>query len=168
MKKIILLSVLLLSSLSVFAQDYGHCNFGELLSAMPETEAAEKKLQEFNNQLIAQGEEKAKVLQTEYDAYVAAKQGGNEAPVQLAKREEKLNRMQQELAAFEQEAQVKLNNKRNELLKPVIDRANNAIETVAKEGGYKLIFDTSVFNAVLFAEESKDVMPLVKAKLGVK
>ena len=30
-----------------------------------------------------------------------------------------------------------------------------------------MIFDTSIFNAVLYLEESDDVMPLIKAKLGL-
>lgn len=168
MKKIILLTALFISSISLFAQDYGHCNFGDLISQMPETEKSETELQAFNDKLVADGEAKGKALQTAYDAYVAAKQSGAESPLQLAEREKKITALQQDLAAFEQRAQLELNNKRNELLEPVINRANEAIEAVAKENGFKLIFDTSVFNAVLFAAESKDVMSLVKAKLGIE
>ena len=41
------------------------------------------------------------------------------------------------------------------------------VEQVAQENNFQLIFDTSMFNAVLFAAESEDVMPMVKAKLGI-
>lgn len=168
MKKIILLFTLLVAGTSLFAQDYGHCNFGELISQMPETKSSEQELQEYNKTLIDEGEKKAEALQAEYEAYQAARAGGDESPRQLAEREKKITAMQQALAAYEQEAQGKLNKKRNELLEPVINKANAAIEAVAKENGYKLIFDTSVFNAVLFAADSKDVMDLVKAKLGIE
>lgn len=168
MKKLSLLLVLCLSFTGLFAQQYGHCNFGELLSLLPETEVAEKQLQEFNDKLVGQGEEKAKVLQAEYQAYEAARASGAESPLQLGEREKKITKMQQELSTFEQQAQGQLDNKRNELLKPVIDRANAAIETVSKANGFTLVFDTSVFNAVLFAEDSQDVMELVKTELGIE
>lgn len=168
MRKIILLWAALLAAPALFAQDYGHCNFGELLSLMPETKASETELQTFNEQLVAEGEKRGEALRSEYQAYETARKSGTESPVQLAEREKKITRMQQELAAYEQDAQTKLNNKRNELLEPVITRANEAIEAIAKENGYLLIFDTSMFNAILFAEDSKDIMPLVKARLGIK
>ena len=54
------------------------------------------------------------------------------------------------------------------LLKPLLDRAEAAIKTVAKENGYSYIFDSSKGGAVLYSPESEDVLPLVKAKLGIK
>ncbi|MEL6356464.1 MAG: OmpH family outer membrane protein, partial [Bacteroidota bacterium] len=143
-------------------------NFGELLSSMPETETAEKELQAFNDELVAKGTEMEEKLNVELEAYLKARDSGTESPIQLAAREEKLQQGRNELASFQQKAQTDLNNKRQELLGPVIEKATEAIEAVAKEGSYLLIFDTSVFNAVLFADESIDVMDKVKAKLGLQ
>jgi outer membrane protein len=53
------------------------------------------------------------------------------------------------------------------LYSPIIKKAEDAINAIAKEKGYSYIFDTSV-GAVLFAQESDDVMSLVKAKLSLK
>jgi outer membrane protein len=44
--------------------------------------------------------------------------------------------------------------------------AKKAIEQVAKENGYTYIFDTSV-GAVLYWEESDNVLSLVKKKLNL-
>jgi outer membrane protein len=57
--------------------------------------------------------------------------------------------------------------KKEELYSPIIKKAEDAINAIAKEKGYSYIFDTSV-GAVLFAQESDDVMALVKAKLSLK
>ncbi len=151
----------------IFAQQYGHLNFGELLSAMPATEASEKQLQEFNDQLVAEGEKKAAALDAGIKDFQAKEASGDYTPRQLEEMKQKLVQQQQELVAFEREAQVKLNQKRNELLEPVVTKANAAVESVAKANGMKLIFDTSVFNAVLFADDSKNVMDLVKKELGI-
>jgi outer membrane protein len=50
----------------------------------------------------------------------------------------------------------------------LLDRVQQAINEVGKEGGYNMIFDTSVFNTILFAMDSNDIEPLVKAKLGIE
>ena len=54
-----------------------------------------------------------------------------------------------------------------QLLKPIFEKADAAIKAIGKEGGFQMIFDSSTFNVLLFAEDSADIMPLVKAKLGL-
>jgi outer membrane protein len=44
----------------------------------------------------------------------------------------------------------------------------DAINEIGKEGKYTMIFDTSIFNTILFARDSDDLEPLVKGKLGIK
>ena len=56
--------------------------------------------------------------------------------------------------------------KREELYKPILERVNAAMQAVAKENGYLLVFDTST-NVLLYADEALDVTNLVKAKLGL-
>ena len=57
---------------------------------------------------------------------------------------------------------------RNEMLKPIVARAQTAIDEVAKENGYVMVFDTSIFGAIMYAKDTEDIMPLVKAKLGIE
>jgi outer membrane protein len=56
-----------------------------------------------------------------------------------------------------------------ELFAPVTDKADKAIKDVGKENGYIYIFDLSQ-NQIVYFDESKstNVMPLAKAKLGLK
>jgi outer membrane protein len=67
---------------------------------------------------------------------------------------------------FQENAEKKLQDRQQEVLKPIIDRAKKAIEDVAKENGYTYIFDTSV-GALLYQQDSEDILPLVKKKLGL-
>jgi outer membrane protein len=54
------------------------------------------------------------------------------------------------------------------LIQPVMDKARNAIDEVAKEKGLIYVFDLSQGNPVYTSPESLDLLPLVKAKLGIQ
>lgn len=149
-----------------FSQEYGHVNFGNLLSAMPNTKSAETQLESYNQELIAAGEKMVKELQTEFRAVQADQE--NIAPVKLREYEMKFQQRQQEIVQYEQQISVKLEQKRQELLGPLIKQARDAIDAVAKEKGLKMVFDSSLFNALLFTEESTDLLPAVRAKLGIE
>ena len=88
-------------------------------------------------------------------------------PAQQAPQEAALQKEQQEIMAYEQEVMQLVDAKRQELLKPIFDKAQNAINDVAKSNGYIMVFDTSIPNAVLFVQDSDDIMAMVKTKLGI-
>ena len=164
----VLTLVVMTGSAYLYGQKYGHCNLGGLIAQMPETKAADSELETFQKQLVAKGEEMATKFQQNYAAFVKDAQEGILTPKQQQERQGALQQEQQAILQYEQEITQKVNEKREELLKPLFDKATEAIKAVAKENGYVMIFDTSVFNAVLFATDTEDVLPLVKAKLGLK
>ena len=147
------------------AQEYGHLNFANLLSAMPGIEAAEGQLESYNQELVQEGER----MVTELRARVEEVQVQVEdlPPVRLEELRAELARERDAIAAYEQQLPGKLEAKRQELLGPLIQQARDAINAVAEENGYLMIFDTSLFNTVLYAQDSDDIMDLVKAKLGI-
>ena len=162
----VLLIVLSLSA-NVQAQKFGHFNTGLMLEAMPEVEAADKELASLRDNMIAKGEKMAKTWQDDYMALATQVNQGTISPADQQAKEEALTKRQQEIAAYEQEILQKIGVKREELLAPILQRLDAAIKAVGEENGYTMIFDSSVMNAILFLEESDDVMPLVKAKLGM-
>lgn len=166
-KSLILFSFLLSGFFHAGAQQYAHLNFGNLISLMPETEAANAELEAFQKQLVAEGEKMAEQFQKDYGEFVVAVQGGDLAPKDQQLRQQQLQKKQQEIQAYEQKVIQDVQAKRDELLGPIIDKAQKAIGEVAKEKGYKMVFDTSSFNSVLFAQDSLDILELVKAKLGI-
>jgi len=70
------------------------------------------------------------------------------------------------IAQFEQESQQRIMEKSEELLKPIRDRVQKAIDDVAKENSYSYVFDASL-GFILYADESTDASSKVKAKLGL-
>ena len=80
--------------------------------------------------------------------------------------EEELYSMQQRLQTTYQTAQQDVEQKRGEYLKPINERMSKAIQEVGAANNYTYIFDSVA--AVYISPEADDVMPLVKAKLGIK
>lgn len=168
--KRMLLTALLLSGLmtAATAQKYGHLNFGNMLSLMPQTKTADEQLAAFQKDLEAKGEKMAVEFKGNVAKFIAESQTGTMSPKEQQTRQDTLAKEQEAIRAYEQEVAMKVSAKREELLKPLIDMLEKAIAEVAKENGYLLIFDTSSFNAILYAKETDDVLPLVKKKLGIQ
>lgn len=165
----LLIAFLALGATFSFAQDkYGHLNFGNLIALMPETKAADAAIETFQKDLVAQGEKMAEDFRNKYAKLVSDDQAGTLTPKQAQEKAAVLEKEQQSILAFEQEVVQKVQAKRQELLKPIIDKAQAAIKTVAEQNGFAMIFDSSVFNSILFAENTEGVMPLVKAQLGIQ
>ena len=168
MKKLLFLLLLSGITFSVSAQKYGHLNFGNLLSAMPETKVADETLKKFQQDLVAKGDTMAKKFQEKYVATSKDVQEGKLSPLQQQTREAELKKEQETIVAYEREISQKVQAKREELLTPIIDKAEKAIADLAKAEGYVMVFDTSVFNAILFAQETDDLMPKIRTNLGIK
>ena len=162
---IILFSTIFITG--IFAQKYGHLNSGNLIMSIPEAQSAEKELVAYRSQLIEAWKKKGQTLQEdalklkqEYDTGNLSKLKAQERQAALAKREEELRKEEMEIGQ-------KIEKRREELLKPIFDKIDVALKELGKEHGYTMIFDTSIFNALLYVRESDDVMPLLKAKLGL-
>jgi outer membrane protein len=79
-----------------------------------------------------------------------------------------LQDMQQRIQSYQVNAQQQLQQKQGELLQPVFDKAEKAIEEVAKEKGLIYVFDVGTKVVLYKSNESMDVLPLVKARLGIQ
>lgn len=151
-----------------FTQKYGHLNLGNVVAMMPETKTADTLLAAYQTQLIAKGEAMAKTFEENYKKYALDAQSGTVPPVQMQAKEEALQKERDAIVAYDKEIQTLVQQKREELLKPIFDKVQVAIQAVSKEGGYVMVFDSSVFNTLLFAVDQDDLMPQVMLKLGVK
>ena len=65
-------------------------------------------------------------------------------------------------------AETEFESKRAELLKPILDKIQNAINTVGKEKGYTYVLDLATGAAVYVGTDAVDCTNDVKAKLGIK
>lgn len=170
MKKslILLFAAMLAFSASAFAQKtvkLGHINSSDLMQIMPGKDSAQSAFEA--EVKILDGELKA--MQEELEKKLNDYQERKSQMTELIRstKEQELNDLNQRIQIYQQNAQKKLQEKEAELLQPIIDRAKQAISDVAKENGYTYIFDTSA-GAVLYQQDSDDILNLVKKKLGLK
>ena len=170
MKKIIKTSFLFIAFLSMTAtmqaQKFGYVHSAAILSEMPEVKQADSNLETLQKQLYKKGEGMVELLQKDYAAVQQKVAAGELSPKQQEDEVKKLETRQAEIAKFEQEMEQQLVAKREELLKPIYDKVNQAIKDVAKDGGYQMIFDAST-SILLYAEDGADVSEQVKTKLGI-
>jgi len=147
-------------------QKLGHLNSVELLSALPEWQAAESNLETFSKQLQAQYQNQLQEYQTKAQKLQEEQQAGRVTQVDLEQRSQELYTLQQAITQFEQTAQQQVGQKRETLFNPIIEKAQKAIEEVAAEQGFSYIFDLSV-GTVVYSPPSDDVSAFVKTKLGL-
>lgn len=168
MKKILFLLAVVIS-VSTFGQGkqkFGHINSNDLLMAMPENQQARDALQAHSKELETQMMAMQAELEQKYNDYLAKKDSLS-ALIQKTK-ESELNDLNTRIQAFQQTAQQDLQEKEAELLKPIIEKARNTIREIASEKEYTYVFDTSTGALVFWPEDSDDLLPLVKAKLGIQ
>lgn len=164
MKKSLVILAVLLVSIAANAQKFGYVNTQELFMQMPELKDVQARMDSLNkqyeNMLMQMQEEYQKKLQD----YQQKQNTLPEAMRQI--QEEELYSMQQRLQTTYQTAQQDVEQKRGEYLKPVNERMTKAIQEVGAANSYTYIFDAAA--AVYIAPDADNVMPLVKAKLGIK
>ncbi|NNE25514.1 MAG: OmpH family outer membrane protein [Saprospiraceae bacterium] len=161
-----ILALLVFASFSVNAQKFGYINSALLLSEMPEVKSADSQLETYQSQLVSKGEDMVKAFETKYQKYAQEANNGVLSQVQMQQKEAELGQEQQKIQQYEVEVQQKILAKREELYQPILDKVKVAIESVGKDNGYTMIFDTST-GTLLHANDSDDVMSLVKTKLGI-
>ena len=156
--------LLIAATATATAQKFGFVNSAEILAELPAMKAAESNLEGLQKQLQKKGQAMVQSFQTDYQALQAQAQEGTMSPKQQQEAAAKLQVREEEIGTFEQTMMSDLQKKRAELLEPIYEEINQAIEDVAKENGFQFIFDQQV---LLYGEESQDVSALVKAKLGL-
>ena len=143
----------------------GHINSNDLMQIMPGRDSAQTVLQKEVQDLEATLKTMQGEMEKRYNEYMENQAGWTELIRNTKQRE--IQDMGARIQEFQENAQKQLQERESTLLKPIIDRAKKAIEDVAREGGYTYILDAGTA-AVLYSQDSDDIMPLVKKKLGLK
>ena len=142
----------------------GYINSYELLSIMPESAAMQTDLQSYAKGL----EGTLEAMQAEYEKKVTDYQQNEVTYTDLVKQDKiiEIENLQKRILEFQQSAQQEINEKEQAMMSPIIEKARKAIQQVAKEGNYVYIFDAKDGN-IIHADENQNILPLVKAKLGL-
>ncbi len=157
--------LLVLSFSTTQAQKFGHINSSGLLQLMPEVKRADSALQLYQKSLEDLNESMTKEYSAKLNGYQTNGATMNDAVKQV--KEQELGDLEQRIQKFQADAQDKFASKKDELYSPILKKAEEAIKAVAIDNGYAYIFDTSV-GAVIYSQESDNIIELVKKKLGIK
>jgi outer membrane protein len=162
----------LLASLSINAQTsvkIGWTNIDHILQSLPDSKEIQTKLTTERSQYEKLYQEKAQETQKLFEDY--QKNVASMSAVIKADKEKVLNNKQQELQELETNASQAIQAKQQELLSPVMDKIQKAIEDVAKEAGYTYVLNSDAgygtTPVLLVAPDADNITNLVLKKLGV-
>ena len=161
---LVITAVALCSNISAQNLKLAHINIQELVGAMPEYDSATVKLQKYAKDLESDLDAIRLELNRKYEDY--NKNSAGLTDIVLQSRQQELVAMQQRVAAFQEQAQESYSTENEKLMQPVIEKANKAIETVAKEQGVTYVLNAQVLH--FKAVGTLDLLPAVKQHLGIK
>ena len=169
MKKLFVLLFCLLSTTVIFAQKFATVDSEYILSNMPEYKQAQKELDDISVQWQKEVESKFLVVDKLDKAFQAES---------VLLPEDLKTKKENEIISAEKEAKDlqkqrfgnngELSKKRSELVKPIQDKIYNAIEKIAQEKSYSVIFDKASGATILYVDAKTDVSDLILAELGYK
>ena len=169
MKKLLGLTLLAVAAFGIStasAQKFARINSQEVVFAMPELNEIQKNLEALEKDWAEQLEQ----IQVEFNNKMAdyeKNQATMAATIKQMKQQE-LQQLQQRFAEFQQFAQQDFQKKEAELLEPVQQKAQDAINKIAKANGFIVVFNTAVPSLIYFDESHLvDIAPLVKKELGI-
>ncbi|MEO1051367.1 MAG: OmpH family outer membrane protein [Bacteroidota bacterium] len=172
-KTLLAIAILLGLSFSVKAQTalkIGYVDTDYVFTQMPEAKQVESQLQSHNTQLQNRLKAKYQDYQTKLTKYQEELQANPNMDATIRQdKENSLLRLQEEIAKFEQDANVSLQQKQEQLMSPIYTKVGNAIEAVAKENGFTHIFRSKLGTAdiILYVDDQYDASNLVLKKMGI-
>jgi len=165
MKKIALIAALVLASAASAQSIVAHVNVDSLLVQMPEYKKAQEALQAEQ----AKFESEAKEMNAELEKGAQALQANAATWTELRQRQEqaRLQEMYNNIQEYMQGAQGQLQQKEIELITPVLEKLQNAINAVAEAKKVSYVLDASQSKGqVIFAKGGMNLGADVRAYLA--
>lgn len=148
---------------SVDAQSkIGHVSVQEIVNNMPEYKSALTELDDFEKALIELGKEYNREYNRQDSLFAADSSKWTPAMKEVKRKE--LNAAYLKVLNFNQDAQNQMNQKEQQLLAPVQQKAIQTAQQVAKENGYAYVLPKEQLIAF---PASEDILPLVLKKLNI-
>ena len=169
MKKIILITIVYLTSISTYAQKFAYVDSDYILERMPEYGSAQDQLDKLSLNWQQEIEELYKQIDQLYKKYQADKvlltqEMKNKRESEIINKEKDAKELQRKRFGPEGD----LYTKRKELVRPIQDKVYNAIQDLSNEKRYDIIFDKSSNLIMLFSNPSLDKSDDILKMLGYK
>ena len=164
LKSLLFATVLFIGATSFMSAQstIAHINKQELIKAMPAYKVAQGEIEKLGKTYEAQFQDSLKELDKKLKQYNAEAEAQTQEENQ--RRMQEVEGIKQSIAQFQQERNQDLQKKEYDLLKPIVEEADAAIQTVARGQGFKYVLDS----AMLIMAEGKDLMADVKAHLNIQ
>lgn len=154
-------------SMGVNAQSLkiGHVDLGAIMEIMPERTKIEQDIQAYAAELQAE----LQAMYAEYQNKLQDYQANQATLSNLIRqsKEKEIVDLETRISEFQASADMAMQNKQLELLNPLIEKVQNAVNAVGKEKGFTYIFDKAAGAVVFIGDNAVDITADVKAKLGL-
>lgn len=157
-------AIILVCSFNAQAQSkVAHINTQELVESMPEMKSAKSELEKLAKTYETDIQAMATELQNKIKQYDA--ESSTKTDEENGKRLQEVQSMEQSIRQYQAQAQQDLQKKELDLLRPITEKAKNAILKVGNAQGFDYILDSSQGQGVIMAN-GKDLLTDVKSELG--
>ena len=141
-----------------------HIDTQALVEAMPEMKAAQNQLEKLQKTYDTEIKAMAKELDTKIKQYEL--EAESKTDEENAKRVQEVQGMQNNIAAYRDQALKDLQQKEIDIFQPLLEKARTAIQKVARAKGYQYVVDSATGNGIILAD-GYDLLPDVKKELGI-
>lgn len=166
MLKKLALVIMLIAPMSIFAQKFGYFKSEAIIPVMPEYAKAQNDIEALRKQY----EDEIKRASDEFSKKFAAFQKEQKSLPQniLERRQKELQDLQEKAMQFQQDAQQQLEKSYRDMMIPVYEKMEKAVKTVAKAGGFLMVFDMNRTDIPYIDEaQVKDVTNDIKTNMGI-
>lgn len=143
----------------------GHVDSSSIMEIMPERVKVEQELQAYAAELQAELQAMGAEYQSKIQDY-QANQATMSNLIRQSKEKEILD-LETRIQEFQGSADMALQSKQVELITPLIEKVQNAVNAVGKEKGFTYILDKAAGVVVFIGDNAIDITADVKAKLGL-
>lgn len=165
MKKILLIAAMALFTLTASAQaKFAYVDFNELVMLAPEADAARSQMQTAQKEAQETLQSMMEEAQTKYNEY--QQKQSTWTPAIKSSKEKELGEIQNRIQEFQQSIQAELQQQQQQLMDPIYKKAQEAVEKLAKAGGYLFVFETSQYLYVDKAQ-CKDLTPEARKAMNI-
>jgi len=168
MKKIFFIIFFLATTGSVMAQKYAYVDMEYILNKIPSYTNAQKKLEQLSSQYQKEMENKHTVIANMYSDY--QKQSSRISSTVRKQKEDAIILSEKEYKALQKKyfgPEGILSQKRELLLKSIQESVNKAIQSVAVQKGFAVIFNKTDESVIVYTNPAYDVSNLVLGRLGI-
>ena len=169
MLKKLLLAAFVVAPMCLVAQvKLGYVNTQEIFNVMPEKATAESTLKTASDKYETEFKNLQTAFQKKAEEYDKTDKDASTPQAIKDRHMQELQDEYQKIQNFQQTASQDLQRQQEQLLAPITQKLQNAIQAVGAEGGYTFIFDQAAGAIIYTGTNAEDVSAKVKAKLGIK